>query len=214
MSVCAQKCKNTEHDKILQKNHERRQEFGKIKGQNKKKAVVVDKRHRQERNAQTAVIPNSIKTEMQTQSHEPESTSESDIIDYLNDLENHVTYILPKRIDSLKILRDSMISQEGQKCFDKEDLEAVNNELTKLSKELESQMGEWKHKSHLYNNTLAEMEHMLNCREQILNDVDTQTELFTLHPNITHLFAAKQAELLMAVGVLRQQLHETWQKNK
>jgi hypothetical protein len=130
--------------------------------------------------------------------------------EYLEELEEKVTTIYPKKLDGLVRLKESMISSEGKSCFDQEDLTLVDNEIKLLSKQLDCLRREWRHKNHMYNETLVNMETMLQTREQILNDVNTETELFSLHPNLTHQFATKQAELVKSMNHLREQMYESW----
>lgn len=135
----------------------------------------------------------------------PENPSE-----YLEELEEKVTNIFPKKLDALVRLREDMMSTEGKSCFDQEDLTLVDNEIKILSKQLDCLRREWRHKNHMYNETLVDMENMLQSREQILNNVNAETDLFSCHPNLTHQFATKQAELVKSMSHLREQMYESW----
>ncbi len=130
--------------------------------------------------------------------------------EYLEELEKKVTETYPKKIESLISLREAIMYPEVSDCFDGEDLGWIDDELKKLSKELECFRKEWRHKNHLYKDTLVEMEKMLETRERILNEVDSETQFFLHQPKITCSFAAKQAELVKEMKMLKNQMYESW----
>ncbi len=130
--------------------------------------------------------------------------------EYLEELEKKVTVTYPKKIECLMSLRDAIKTPDVSECFDEEDITWIDEELKKLAKELECFRKEWRHKNHLYNDTLIEMEKMLETRERVLNDEDGETQLFSQQPQITYCFATKQAELVNEMEKLKKQMYESW----
>lgn len=132
---------------------------------------------------------------------------EKDIGKYLEELETKVTEEYPKKMECLLNLKEKMTSSS---CFDSEDLEWVNGELSKLTKEFECLKNELKFKHKMYHETLSGMEETLKRREDALNETNNDTELFHLYPNLVQKFAMKQAELVKSKEMLKDQLYENW----
>ena len=130
--------------------------------------------------------------------------------EYLADLEEKVTMIYPKRLECLLSLREAIRNPDVCECFDQEDFGWVDQNIQKLSKELDCYRKEWRHKNHLYNETLMEMENMLKTRERILNEENDTTQLFSHQPNLVHHFAMKHAELVSEMKKLKEQMYESW----
>ena len=132
---------------------------------------------------------------------------------YLAEMEDSVVNILPKKLTSLMYLREEMMSPEGSICFDEHDILYVNRQIQTISEQLDNLRQEWNYKTHLHTDMLVEMEQMLKTREKMLDESNTNADLFIQHPELTHYFATKQADLVKSLAQLRQQLYASWNEH-
>ncbi len=129
---------------------------------------------------------------------------------YLENLATKAFEVYPVKIESLLALKDSMSAERATNCFDSEDFELIECQLQKLTEERDLMVKEYEYKSKLFFETLATMENTVRVREEVLNGVHLQTNLFRAQPEITSAFVTKQVDLIQKVEELRQKIQESW----
>ena len=133
--------------------------------------------------------------------------------DYLKQLEDNATVILPEKLKSLIDLRERMISEDAEDCFDSQDIEKISQMINEVNQELEFKKKEFEHKFYIYDDVLSKMNRCLSKREEILNESNKETNLFQQHPNLVKYFASKQADLSRMKDDIKNQVYEDWTLN-
>jgi len=122
---------------------------------------------------------------------------------HLKELEKQVTEIYPRKIDSLLSWKNSIAESDA---FDDEDRNWVEKKINDLREQFHKLDKEYEFKNSLYNETLKDMEWTLEVRENTLNQVNNECNIFEEHPDLTKLFAKKQIELMNQTVKIREKI--------
>lgn len=128
-------------------------------------------------------------------------------MDSAPDVFNELTLQLEKlngQVEDLELLQTSM-KQCGE-AFDTEDYQKVASKIKLLDSQRITVSNELQKRQHLYSHTVQKMEEALNTRMNLLESLDSQTQVLETHPELMTHFSSKQATLTDILQKMKVQL--------
>jgi len=92
--------------------------------------------------------------------------------------------------------------QRAHDVFDKEDMQPVENRLADLDSAIEQVREKLHKKDFIMEHAVKKLQHVLQTRQQILEEIDQQTALFSLDEELLNHLAARQIQLKQKLDLL------------
>lgn len=116
---------------------------------------------------------------------------------------------LEAKVEEIASLQNSLeifLDELKATGFDQEDRARVKEKLVDIKKEKAELQKTLNRKKHVYETQIKEVENQLNEREQHLNKLCAQSDVFRTFPDILNYFAEKQSRLNANLEEIRFQL--------
>lgn len=124
----------------------------------------------------------------------------------LDFLSNLIQNEYPSRIQALETLYKTIRSKEMGEYFDSEDAKWVSEDLEAQRAELDEITTIWNRTSSVYADTYLKLAKTIEMRQAIMNEIDSDTGIFTHRPHLIDKFAQKQAELAQMMDQCREKI--------
>ena len=121
-----------------------------------------------------------------------------------------VLHSLKKRIQQKQTLRKNLVEfhdiihqNQTEGLFDREDIEWIQQEIHRVEKEVQELECVYQKKKHLYTNSIAHLEHILQRRKRVLDQADQKLNIFAQCPYMLKKFSQKHVILMKTVNQMK-----------
>lgn len=123
-------------------------------------------------------------------------------------IETLISQVYPQRIEVLEKLLATIQAKNFAAFFDAQDVEWVREDLESQRRELAEITEIWKHTYSIYSDTYLGLSKTLETRQDILNRINEETDLFAHRPMLIDKFAQKQAEFAEMMDICRDKIRK------
>lgn len=113
-----------------------------------------------------------------------------------------------KIIKALELFRQKVTQGLKDGIFDDQDMQWIDDDLQHLLQEKEHKEKVFQQKREIYENSVLKLESILEKRRNVIEEVDSHTNIFSARPELLKKFAQKRATLMKIVDQGKKDLQQ------